>query len=169
MSKNENITKNKYLKIILLVLCAAIGVFLLIGGDIFGGDSDDGDADTNSPCVPDANEYASSVEERIEKLCSGVKGAGNVSAMVTLSGGYNAVYAQNSQSASSGYKNEFVVVGGGSNEEALLIGYTNPTIAGIGIVCSGGGDESVRCEIISLISAAFGISPNKIYVTRSQN
>ena len=160
---------NKYVKIILIILCGVIGVFLIVGGDAFSSSDDGSDEVVKNEVMPDAEEYARSVEQKVIRLCSGVRGAGNVSAVVTLSSGYNAVYAQNSQSSGSGYRNEFVMAGGGSNESALLIGYTPPTIAGIGIICTGGGEDRVRCELVSLVSATFGVSTNKIYVAQSQN
>lgn len=165
----KNIIKNKYLKIISLLLCAALGILLILGGEIFSSSDKEAKCSENSELMPDADEYARAVEERIIRLCSEVRGAGRVYAVVTLSGGYNAVYAQNSQSSGTGYRNEFVMSGGGSQKEALLIGYTPPIIAGIGIICTGGDKESVRCELVSLVSAAFGVSTNKIYVAASEN
>ena len=114
-----------------------------------------------------AEEYAHSVEKNISELCEKINGVSDVHAVVTLEGGYNTVYAQNSQSNSSGYKNEFVLTGSGSSERAILVGYSTPQVSGVGIVCRGGGDAHIRSEIISLISATFGVSSNKIYVTEA--
>ena len=66
---------------------------------------------------------------------------------------------------SSNSKNQTVIIGSGSSEKALLIGYENPEIAGIGIVCSGGDDPIKRASIISVVSSAFNISTNKIFVS----
>ena len=168
MSKNETVNKNNKTKFIILAFAAVFGiVLLLVGGDsLKSNENEEISAETE---VPDAKEFEKEVEEKIIKLCEGVRGAGRVSVVVTLGSGYNAVYAQNSQSSGSGYRNEFVLFGNGSNEKPLVVGYTSPRISGIGIVCSGGGDESVRFEIISLVSATFEVSANKIYVTQSQN
>ena len=54
-----------------------------------------------------------------------------------------------------------------SGEKPLLIGYENPEIAGIGIVCSGGDDARKREEVISVVSSAFDIPTNKIFVVGS--
>ena len=169
MSKNKNFFNNKYLKMTLLLICGAVGIFLILGGELFSSSEKKGDDLQHCDEFPDAQAYSKEVEEKVIKLCSQVRGAGKVCAVVTLSGGYNAVYAQNSQSSGSGYKNEFVMLGRGSDEKPLLIGYSPPGIAGIGIICSGGKEEYVRYEMISLVSAAFGISPNKIYVACGQN
>ncbi|MBQ8140462.1 MAG: hypothetical protein IJ038_02060 [Clostridia bacterium] len=170
--KNENNKSKINGKIILLILGAAVGVLLLVYGSYaeLAGDSGENEAEgTSAELSMDPDEYARETEERIAQICSGVRGVKNVKVVVTLSGGYNAVYAQNSQSGSSGYKNEFVLTGNGSSEKPLLIGYSAPQISGVGIVCVGGGDSSIRQEIISLVGAAFGVSTNKIYVAEAQN
>lgn len=170
--KKENNNSKKSVKIILLILGAALGVFLLLLGSYMDKEkkSTDGRETTDTlETSMNAEEYAAAAEHRIAELCSGVRGVSDVRVMVTLAGGYNAVYAQNSQSSSSGYRNEFVLTGSGSSEAPLLVGYSVPEISGVGIVCSGGGDANVRREIISLVSATFGVSSNKIYVTEGQN
>ena len=170
--KNENKNLKKSLKIILLLLGAAFGIVLLLVGAYMDGNkkiSDDTGAEDRLEETMNAEEYAAYAERKISELCSGVRGVSEVRVVVTLAGGYNAVYAQNSQSGSSGYRNEFVLTGSGSSEAPLLVGYSVPEISGVGIVCSGGGDARVRREIISLVSATFGVSSNKIYVTEGQN
>lgn len=169
--KNENNNSKKSGKIILLILGAAVGIFLLVLGAYTGNDNKSADAKVKAETLTatmDAEKYAVEAERKIAELCSGVRGASDVRVVVTLSGGYSAVYAQNSQSGASGYRNEFVLTGSGSSEAPLLVGYSVPEISGVGIVCSGGGDASVRREIISLVSATLGVSSNKIYVTEGQ-
>ena len=136
-------------------------LLLVLGGMGFGGGAE---ADAREVIEPDANEYAARVEEEIRAICSRVRGAGTVSVAVTLKGGYRAVYATDSQSSGGGYKNNTVLVGSGSSEGAVLICYENPEIGGVGIVCRGASDPSVRDAIISLVSAAFDVKTNKIYV-----
>lgn len=170
--KSENNNSKKNVKIILILFGAAFGIFLLLFGSYMDRDeknSDDEKKITSIETGMNAEKYAADAERRIAELCSGVRGVADVRVVVTLAGGYNAVYAQNSQSSSSGYRNEFVLTGSGSSETPLLVGYSVPEISGVGIVCSGGGEASVRREIISLVSATFGVSSNKIYVTEGQN
>ena len=171
MNSENQKTKNRG-KIILIVLGAALGLFLLLfGGYAEKKGNGEGEDQTVSEAYSafDAEEYAKAAEERIVALCERVNGVSKVSVTVTLSGGYSTVYAQNSQSGTSGYKNEFVLTGNGSSEKALLIGYSVPQISGVGIVCVGGGRADTRREIIALVSAAFGVSSNKIYVTEGKN
>ena len=163
MLKNENKKSKNNQKIIFIIFLAAIGIFLLLLGTYGKGNEKEVSAEDSM----NAEEYAHSVEKNISELCEKINGVSDVHAVVTLEGGYNTVYAQNSQSNSSGYKNEFVLTGSGSSERAILVGYSTPQVSGVGIVCRGGGDAHIRSEIISLISATFGVSSNKIYVTEA--
>lgn len=172
--KNETNQKIKSGKIILLVAGAALGIFLLIFGSGIASESDDEPDTAGTPeNVYDAEEYRKGLENSISALCSQVRGAGNVTVTVSLDGSYKAVYAQNVQnSISSGgntSKSEYVLTGSGSSKSALIIGYSPPQIIGVGIVCTGGGDAAVKQEIINLVSAAYGVTTNKIYVAGAKN
>ncbi|MBR2354142.1 MAG: hypothetical protein IKA76_06565 [Clostridia bacterium] len=145
-----------------IFLGGILGALLLILGSVGIGGREA--KETGESVCPDAAEYAERVEEEIRAICSRVRGAGEVSVAVTLKGGYRAVYATDSQSGSSGYKSNTVLIGSGSSEGAVLICYENPEIGGVGIVCRGASDPSVRDSIISLVSAAFDVKTNKIYV-----
>lgn len=162
MSENVKQPQKKDRKLWLLILGAAAGIILLIFGSVGG--AKDTAAEAESAALPDPQTYARSVEEQVEALCSRVKGAGTVSVAVTLKGGYRSVYATDSQSSGTGYKNSTVLIGSGSSEGAVLICYENPEIAGIGIVCTGGADPAVKETIVSLVAATFNIGSNKIYV-----
>lgn len=146
------------------ILAAMVGVGLLLFGSAREerGETSQGDEHTYMELDPEA--YARSVEAQIVAMCEQVEGAGQVYAVVTLKGGYRAVYATDSQSSSGGFKNNTVLIGSGSSEQGILICYQNPEIAGVGIVCSGGGREEVRAQIIALVSAGFDLGSNKIYV-----
>ena len=166
MSENRISSTKKDRRLWQVILGAAAGIALLIfGGMGLGGEKAASEVRENTP---DPSVYAREVEEQVTALCSQVKGAGAVSVVVTLKGGYRSVYAIDSQSTSGGYKNSTVLVGSGSSEEALMICYENPEIAGIGIVCAGGDDPVVRGNIVSLVSATLNIGSNKIYVAASR-
>ena len=153
---------NKKIVMVLAVL-ALVGVLLVT----FSSKSEDEEQQEAGFQNLDPAKYASEVEERVETLCNKVDGASSAYAVVTLKGGYRAIYASDSQSGSSSSKNATVIIGSGSAEKGLLIGYENPEIAGIGIVCSGGDNYNVRKNIISVVSSAFDVSSNKIFVSGS--
>ena len=164
MSKNK---KESSTKLWLLIGCAALGLCLLLMGSLREGDKSEADAAQVFRYENlDPSDYAREVEARVAAICSQVSGAGRAYAVVTLSGGYRAVFATDSQSGSSGYKNEIVLVGNGAAETAVLLGYENPEIEGIGIVCEGGDDPRIQKELISLVSATYHISSSRVYVVK---
>lgn len=166
MSENHTVLK-KDKKMILPVAGAILGILLLLFGSL-GGLKKEEEAQAAVQGSMDPEAYAATLEARIEELCEGVKGAGRVQATVTLKGGYRAVYATDAKITSSGKQSSTVLVGSGSSEDAILLYYENPEIAGIGIVCEGGDDPEVRARMVSLISATFSMKTNKIFVAASQ-
>ena len=156
--------KNEKSKIFLIIVCVAVGIIMIAWGSISANKSEDAEAVFSSFENKDPSEYASFVEAKVKEICSGISGVGDVFVVVTLEGGYRTVYALNSQSTQSGYKSEVVLTGSGNSEKALVVGYEYPKISGIGIVAVGGDSSAVKQRIISLVSAAFDISTNKIEV-----
>lgn len=148
-------------RVLIFAIIGIIGLILLIWGGI---GSSRAVENTEVHGAPDPEIYSVTVEDEVERICRGVAGNCDVDAVVSLGGGYRAVYASDSQSSSAGYKSNMVLIGSGSSEEAVLVCYDNPEITGIGIVLSCRENERVRREIISLVSAAFSVGTNKIYV-----
>ena len=159
--KNTIISKLGKKKIFLFVAFIVLGIFIIILSNS-GGEKQSEEVNFESL---DPAKYAKEVEERVEALCNRIDGVRSTYAVVTLKGGYKAIYATDSQFGSSSSKNSTVIIGSGASEKPLLVGYENPEIAGIGIVCSGGDDYNVRKNIISVVSSAFNLSSNKIFVS----
>lgn len=163
MTKNT-ITKNGISsKMILFAAIALVGVLFMV---LASGGSEEKKTELDIERL-DPDEYAREIEERVKQLCNRIDGVSSAYVVVTLEGGYKALYATDLQSGANNQKNQTVIIGSGSNEQGLLIGYENPRISGIGIVCSGGDDINIRKEIISVVSSAFNLSSNKIFVVGS--
>lgn len=165
MSKNIIYRSLGKKKAPLFIIAALLGILLILLSKCSSGEEKASEADILSSLDP--ARYSKELEERIESLCNKMDGVSYSYAVVTLKGGYTAIYAEDMQSGSSNSKNETVILGSGKSEKALLIGYENPEISGIGIVCSGGDDPYIRSQIISVIASAFGVSTNKIFVAGS--
>ena len=142
--------KKKYL---VLGAMFFLGLLLLFWN---GGDSD-ASAVTEMPQMS-AEEYRAKLTEEIGLLCRGVRGVGRVTVLVSLSGGYEYVYARDGDGDCVGF-------GSGSKKEAVVENILPPKIAGIGIVCDGGANAEVREALVELLSAALGVGANKIYIT----
>lgn len=101
--------------------------------------------------------YASRLEEKISEICSRVQGVSHVSVAVSFRGGFEYVYATDERGN--------IISSGGSG---AIVKQKMPEIAGVGIVCVGGGNDALRERIISLVSASCGIGTNRIYVTEAK-
>ena len=114
--------------------------------------------------------YAQELERKIEALCESVSGVTQARVAVSLVGDFTYVYATDSDTSAADGRTQssvqYVTVGSGSSEQTVLLTRDLPSIGGIGVVYHGEGDGAVRQELISLISTAFDIGTNKIYITR---
>lgn len=150
------------LRILIIVGCALLGIFLLLygGGAFHAEESKKAEAATYSVTEDELIRYQEHLETRIRVLCESVAGVGDVRVYVSLESGYQSVYA--TEETESG--EEYVILGSGSSATALLLGRESPKISGIGIVCSGGGNATVKQELTSLLCATFRIPSNRVYI-----
>lgn len=159
---------------LVLVLAGALGVILLLLGGM-GGETGDGPSETVSEehAQNDAEaleRYVGALEAKIAELCGSVAGVSDVRVAVTLASGYEYVYAKDTEEkqgadGATGGSSHYVTVGSGAGESVVYLSERPPVIGGIGIVCRGGGRDAVRRELLELLSAAFGVPSNRIYVT----
>lgn len=116
--------------------------------------------------------YVESLEGKIGSLCSKIQGVSNVSVTVYLDSGFETVYAYNEQSkaTSNGINSEkkYVTIGSGNDESMVCIVEKMPSICGVAIVCRGGGNPIIVNQLINLISSAYNVPKNKIYVAEGK-
>ena len=161
--KKGNATQNGRLRIYLLLGCGILGILLILFGNV---EKKAEKTPEETPYNTSSDElviYQNYLESRIKSLCESVSGVRNATVVVTLSGTFEAVYATEWPDGNE----EYVILGSGSSASPLYLSRSAPEIAGIGIVCSGGANENVRRELISLLSATFHISSNRIYITEA--
>ena len=143
----------------LLLAGAILGVFLLLWGNARSAAQNV--PTDNDPETADMEEYARSLEERIRVFCEGVEGVGAARVAVSLESGYRRVYAQEDSS--------YVMVGSGASRGTVYLTDEPPRLGGIAVICDGGGDPIVRQRLIGLLSAAYDIGTNKIYIAQAQS
>ena len=154
-------------KLAIALVCITVGVLLLIFGNRIGKHENTvtSDAPPGGTVTRTTEEYRADLEARMEAICSRVSGVGSVDVIVTLEGGYEYVYATEKKVTVGGESTSYITVGSGDDESLVYVTERLPAILGIGVVCSGGMDPTVRREVTALLSAAFGVGSNKIYVT----
>lgn len=162
MSKDGFFAKLKGVKnievIVALVLCALV---LLIFFSSFGGIGSGTGSNTDNESF---TYWADSLEARMEKILSAIKGAGKVVVMISFENGVEQVWATQKQTQ---YENgitteteEIILVSG----KPILIKELSPKIKGVVVVASGAGSIAVRVEISKAVSALLDISYNKIEI-----
>ena len=154
-------------KLTVAVLAVALGVVLLLLGNLHGtGDqSPTADSPPAGSVTRTTEEYRADLERRMEEICGQITGVGAVKVIVTLEGGCEYVYATDKKTTVGGESTSYITVGSGSSESLVYITERAPAIRGIGVVCSGGQNATVRREVTALLSAAFGVGSHQVYVT----
>ncbi len=149
--------------LVIILILAAAGLLLLLWGNAAAKEPQEPDA---SPLTGEEELflYQEHLEQRIAALCSSVKGVSNVTVMVTLEGGFGSVYA--TEETENG--EEYVILGSGASASALLLSSEMPKIAGVGVVCTGGGNADVCRALIELIGATFHLPGNRIYICEAK-
>lgn len=169
MGKKENVVgflKNDK-SIIIIIILIVVGIVLMLlpaNSNNTSSEAKDNGARLEA--------YADDLESKIADLCSKVKGVSSVSVSVYFDSGFETIYAYNEESkaTSNGYNSEkkYITIGSGDNEAMVCILEKMPTICGVAIVCNGCGNPIIANELINLISAAYGVPKNKIYVTEGK-
>ncbi len=134
----------------LLLLVGLLGLLLLLFG-AFGGKTEKAKSG-----LPDAEEYKERLEASLTALCEQVSGVGTAQVLITLANTETAVYEKN-ENASGGS----LATAGGS---AVLSTYSFPKVAGVAVVCEGGGRADVKRELTSLLCAALSLDSHCVYV-----
>ncbi|MBQ6067798.1 MAG: hypothetical protein IJK89_13390 [Clostridia bacterium] len=121
---------------------------------------------------PDTAGAQETVTKQLEALLRTVDGVGKVKVYVTVERLQANVYAVNTEQSSEpdrAERNEkYVLTETGNDTEGLVLYTVTPQIRGVAVSCEGGGSGVVRQEVTKLISAALGISANRIWVTKMQ-
>ena len=156
----KHMKKSGALRIVIFAFAAGI-ILLLIGSGFFKKD----EKELSKTTVNNGfEEYSSYLRESVSSICRSVSGAGEVYVMLNFEDSGELVYAQNKSGSGGDIRSEYVIVGSGSSASALYLGQKFPRLAGIGVVCLGGGDMRVKDEICSLLSSTFDLPLTRIYV-----
>lgn len=172
MMKNffEKLREDK--KLLFVILIGVFGALMLV---FLGSEQDPHVKTENSEDTETTSAFTSSgeiehmLEEKIEKIVSQVKGAGKVSAVVSVGSTGEYVYAENIKSESdidsSSEDSEIVIYESqDGTDSGLIISIKNPEIIGVAIVCEGGESSVVKAEVTNLVTSLFGIGSDRVYV-----
>ncbi len=150
MSKLGGLIKNKYALIVL-----GVGLVILLLPT--GGNKTDENTETTATTEITAPDFSVENEEkRLESLLSKIKGAGQVSVLLSVGGSVSRELAESGE--------ETLVLSSSGNQKVVELYYVNPTYLGAVIVCEGAGASRVRLEITQAVTAFTGLKADKIRV-----
>lgn len=110
-------------------------------------------------------------ENRLAETLSRIRGAGEVTVMLTIRDSPRQVLAQDTQQGelSGGVRSETVVLARGSgSQETVTVQELYPGFQGALLVCEGGDDPQVRLKLTQAVSALTGLGSDKISICKGK-
>jgi stage III sporulation protein AG len=130
-------------------------------------------------------EYKKKLENELSQMISSIDGVGNSKIMITLANGTEYVYLSeknknvvSSEDYNNGYDKNKVSMSDNSQEKIILVDSSDggkkalikteiePTVKGVLVICDGGDDETVKTEVINIVSSLLNISTRKVSVSK---
>ncbi len=166
------ITNTKSLFLILL-----IGVALLVFAGLPGKKgSEKQNLSVQQPSF-DESEYTKELENKLAKMLSTIRGAGNVTVMITLEDTGQSIYAQNEKSESKTSETEvepsatyssdgsFVLKNdSGGGQSPLLVKSHFPTVSGVLVTAQGAEDAQVKNNLVNAVRAVLDVKAHRVQV-----
>ncbi|MBR6785713.1 MAG: hypothetical protein IKM25_05630 [Clostridia bacterium] len=162
-------------KLMLVLVLFAAGLVALLFSELGQSREEKIPQETTTLQKATAQEYVQSLEERITSIISSIDGAGSTRVMITLESGSEDVYLHNYDygedvdedgAGNREVKNEYVVVDNSGEENGIVIRVEEPKIRGVAVVCEGGGNDYVKAQIISTVTALLDISSARVSVAK---
>lgn len=136
---------------LILILMAALGLFLVAAGSIFGSGAED-----TAPAYTDVGFYTEYLEGRIRDLCLSITGIEEASVFLTIDCSSEYIYENGGS--------DYLILSGTDGEEAVMLCEIYPKVRGIAVVCTGGDIPRVQETVTELLSAALDLPTNKIKI-----
>ena len=143
-----------------------LGILCLLFGGVISQDKKENKQQKDQ--YYDVGFYTEALEKRIENLCLTIHGVYEAKVLLTLDCGTEYVYAQKIQQSGTGenlnYTTDYIILHHSNDDNTAQVMEIYPKIRGIAVVCTGGETIQTKQTIIDLLSAALGISSNRIKV-----
>ena len=157
----------------LLILIGVLGVILLFLSEAVGNSPEK----KNDEAQNRFSILQESTQKQVRELVESVDGAGKALVMVSFETDGEQTFATDKKTESSNGERttessrdeSVVLVDGDSGDTGLLVQTIAPMIRGVAVVCEGGGSAAVKREVTETVSAALGLSREKIYVAKMKN
>ena len=144
-------------------LAIVTGVLLILIGNQNGKSDIQGEALLQSV---DATQLERAMEAELAQFLEGVAGIGSVQVFLTLESSTETVYLK-SESASG--KSEYVTLTQNGKSTPIVQKQIYATVRGVAVLCTGGDLPQNQERVIGLVSTAFHIPANRIFVAAAKN
>lgn len=162
-------------KLLLVIVLFVAGVVILVSGEFVQNVKDETKDSVPLTSGISANDYVTSLEERVTSIISSIDGAGATRVMITLESGNEDVYLHNydygedvdsSGAGNREVRDEYVIVNEENGEKGIVVRVEEPRIRGVAVVCEGAGNSFVRAEIIATVTALLNVSSARVSVVK---
>ena len=135
---------------------------------------------TGEPAKEEKTETAAvsrDLEREMEEILSNIQGVGQVKVLLTMDSDGERQLAQDTEVAYSGTveapedysrTSSTVLLDGEAGDESLVVRTVYPTYRGALVVCSGGGEPSVKLTVTEAVAARTGLKSDCITVAKWQ-
>lgn len=156
---------------VFMTVCGIAGLLLIMISSLLPDKSREEKAAVAPPQkLSEVQDYCRQTEKRLEDFLESIDGAGEVKAYITAESGERYVYATEGRRSIADNKTEeeekYVMIGSGSEKNALVESVRIPKVTGAVILCSGGDSASVREKLYNAVSAALDLPTARIFVTK---
>lgn len=142
-----------------LLIVALIAAIVLAAAFSFGKSSS-----KNTATVSETDRYVSSLENKLQSVISGIKGAGKSSVVITVNGAISSVVAVDEKTVEENGRKTTTVSTVMSGGKPVILGEKNPEIAGVLVVAKGADDITVKMAILNAVTVALGVNCNKVQI-----
>ena len=149
--------------VVVFGLIAGLILLIMGGGDLFSGEREN-DVEESVENEIDALEYKAYIESEIREICKSISGVDEAYVCVRIDGSAEKVYATDKQYGSGSEREEYVIIGSGSNARPLYLGESLPEIIGIGVILKGNNVAGKKSSLEAMLSAAYGVPQNRVWV-----
>lgn len=147
-------------KFAVLVLCAGLLLLMIPTGKQSAAEPEVETAETEFDL--------DALERKLESALSKISGVGEASVVLTLRSGTEDVLAQDVSEGTSPQTETVVVSAGSGTEQAVRVKTIYPEFQGALVVCQGGGDASVKWEVLKAVSAITGLTSDQIQICQGK-
>ncbi len=156
---------------VFMTVCGIAGLLLIMISAVLPEKAPEKGTERDFPQkLSDVQDYCTRIEKSLEDFLGRIDGAGEVKAYITAESSERYVYATEGRRSTADNKTEeeekYVMIGSGSEKNALIESVKIPKVTGAVILCSGGDSAVVREKLYSAVSAALDLPTAHIYVTK---